>query len=71
MNNVHPAHRTGPTFSRSITRRKQLAQAIRNDLDAYRRRASDVGDQVAARDRCLHRIDAKFHALLELEGFDR
>jgi hypothetical protein len=48
----------------TITRRKRLAQEIRNELQDYRREAGD-GDSQDAR---LERVARKFAELIGLEG---
>lgn len=49
----------------SVTERKALAQAIRNDLATYKRIASS---STAERDRVLARIAQNFNRIIELEG---
>jgi hypothetical protein len=60
-------NRVGNPEPRTITRRKRLAQDIRNSLDTYRRCASDW----PVNDRVLQRLVRDLDELLRLEGVQR
>lgn len=61
----------GAVRPRTVTRRKELAQELRNELHTYRRMTSDEAPTfVDARHRRLHRIAAKVAELHVLEGLN-